>query len=137
MHIVKSIGILSVAKMMGAIYAVLGLIFIPIFLIAVMAGLLAGQREATLGAGVMLVLALIFPVLYGAIGFIAGAHHGLAVQPVCGMGGRHRIKTAGPLGSASAVCGYGDAADGLRRVSRQKKARVFARAILQMLIYCW
>jgi hypothetical protein len=97
MHIVKSIGILSVAKMMGAIYAVLGLIFIPIFLIAGMAGMLAGQREAALGAGVMLVLALIFPVIYGAIGFIAGAITALLYNLFAGWVGGIELRLQAPL----------------------------------------
>jgi len=73
MHIIKSVGVLSMAKIMGAVYCALGVIFIPFFLIAGMAGMMAGGREATLGAVGSVVIAMLFPVIYGAIGFVAGA----------------------------------------------------------------
>jgi hypothetical protein len=73
MHIIKSVGVLSVAKVMGAIYGAMGLIFMPIFLLAGIAGSFAGGRGAALGAAGALVLAVLFPILYGAIGFVAGA----------------------------------------------------------------
>jgi hypothetical protein len=72
----RSVGVLSVAKMMGAIYGLMGLIFIPIFLIAAAAGMMgAGDNKmAGAAAGVgMVVMALIMPIMYGVIGFIAGA----------------------------------------------------------------
>ena len=72
----RSVGVLSVAKMMGAIYGLMGLIFIPIFLIVAAAGMMgAGDNKmAGAAAGVgMVVMALIMPIMYGVIGFIAGA----------------------------------------------------------------
>jgi hypothetical protein len=97
MHTVKSIGVISVAKMMGAIYAVLGLIFIPIFLLAGMAGMMTGQKEAAVGAGLMLVLALIFPILYGAIGFVAGAITALLYNLFAGWVGGIELKLQAPV----------------------------------------
>ena len=73
MHIVKSVGVMSVAKIMGLLYACMGLIFVPIFLLAGLLGSFAGQ-DKTLFAGIFgIVLAVLMPVLYGVMGFIAGA----------------------------------------------------------------
>ena len=73
MHIVKSVGVLSIAKIMGTVYAALGLIFAPIFIVAGLAGMMAGGREGALGAAGGMFIAICFPILYGAIGFVAGA----------------------------------------------------------------
>jgi len=73
MYTVRSIGVMSLAKMMGAVYCALGLIFMPIFLIAGLAGMMAGGREGAFGAVGGVFLAICFPVLYGVIGFVAGA----------------------------------------------------------------
>ena len=64
-------------KIMGAVYAALGLLFLPIFLIAGIASSIAGGKGAALGAAGMLILAILFPIFYGAIGFVAGAVGGL------------------------------------------------------------
>jgi hypothetical protein len=73
MHIIKSVGVLSVAKIMGLMYACMGLIFAPLFL-------LVGVLASSIGphnnpfAGIFSVgFAVLLPVFYGVIGFIAGA----------------------------------------------------------------
>lgn len=73
MHIVKSVGVLSVAKITGLIYACMGLIFAPLFLLFGMIGSLAGQNKNPFAGMVGVVLAVLMPVMYGAIGFIVGA----------------------------------------------------------------
>jgi hypothetical protein len=73
MYIVKSVGVLSLGKIMGAIYGILGVILIPIFLVAGVASSMAGGRGAALGAAGALILAILFPILCGLIGFVAGA----------------------------------------------------------------
>jgi len=45
MHIIKSVGVLSVAKIMGLIHACLGLLFAPFFLLVGLLGSLAGQQK--------------------------------------------------------------------------------------------
>ena len=42
MHMVKSVGVMSVAKIMGLIYGCLGLIFMPLFLLIGVVGSMAG-----------------------------------------------------------------------------------------------
>jgi len=73
MHTIKSVGVLSVAKIMGAIYAVMGLILLPFFLLAGFIGSMAGEHGNPLRAIGGLVFGLFAPVFYGAIGFVFGA----------------------------------------------------------------
>jgi hypothetical protein len=73
MHIVKSVGVLSVAKIMGLIYACMGLIFAPVFLVVGMMGSLVGQDKNPFAGMAGVVLAVLIPFIYGAMGFIIGA----------------------------------------------------------------
>jgi len=73
MHIVKSVGVLSVAKIMGLIYACIGLIFAPVFLVVGMMGSLMGQDKNPFAGMAGVVLAVLIPFIYGAMGFIIGA----------------------------------------------------------------
>jgi len=73
MHIIKSVGVLSVAKIMGLIYACMGLIFAPFFLLIGMVGSMAGQQKTPFAGIFGVSLALFMPVLYGLMGFIIGA----------------------------------------------------------------
>jgi hypothetical protein len=45
MHIVKSVGVLSVAKIMGMIHACMGLLFVPFILLMSVVGSMAGQDK--------------------------------------------------------------------------------------------
>jgi len=77
MHIVKSVGVLSVAKIFGMIYGCMGLIFLPFFLIFAVigsfAGSLTGQSNNPFAGILGIVFAIFMPLFYGAIGFIGGA----------------------------------------------------------------
>lgn len=73
MHVLKSVGVLSVARMMGVLYGCLGLIFIPFFLIFAMVGTFAGQKTAPFAGVIGVMFAIALPVLYGFMGFITGA----------------------------------------------------------------
>jgi hypothetical protein len=73
MHIVKSVGVLSVAKIMGLIYACMGLIFVPFFLMIGALGSFAGQSNFPLAGLFSVVGAIFLPLFYGVLGFIAGA----------------------------------------------------------------
>jgi hypothetical protein len=73
MHIVKSVGVMSVAKIMGLMYGCLALVFVPFFLILGLVGAFAGQEHNPF-AGLFGVFCAIFaPILYAVLGFIAGA----------------------------------------------------------------
>ena len=73
MHILKSVGVMSVAKIMGLLYGCMGLIFAPFFLIIGLAGSFAGQKDFPFAGAIGVILAILMPFLYGAMGFIMGA----------------------------------------------------------------
>ena len=73
MHVLKSVGVMSVAKIMGLLYGCMGLIFAPIFLLVGVLGSIAGQDKTPFAGIVGIVLAVLMPVLYGVMGFISGA----------------------------------------------------------------
>ncbi len=76
MHILKSVGVMSVAKISGFLYACMGLIFVPFFLIIGIAGSVVGQKDTPFApfAGLFgIVMAVLMPLLYGVMGFVMGA----------------------------------------------------------------
>jgi len=72
MHIIKSVGVLSVAKIMGLIYCCMGLIFAPFFLLIGVLASSLGQHNSPLAGIFGIGIAIFMPVFYGVIGFIAG-----------------------------------------------------------------
>ena len=73
MHVIKSVGVLSVAKIMGLTYGCMGLLAAPIFLLFGLIGSLAGQDKTPFAGIFGVVLAILMPILYGVLGFIFGA----------------------------------------------------------------
>lgn len=73
MHIVKSVGVMSVAKIMALMYGCVALIFVPFFLILSLVGTFAGQEKNPFAGLFGLFLAIFAPILYAALGFIGGA----------------------------------------------------------------
>ena len=73
MHIVKSVGVMSVAKIMGLLYGCMGVIFIPFFLLVGLVGTFAGQDKMPFAGVLGIAFAIVMPILYGAMGFIMGA----------------------------------------------------------------
>jgi hypothetical protein len=69
----KSVGVLSVAKVMGCMYAIIGLIAMPFILLISLLGAMAGNKENPLGAMGATVVAIMMPFIYGALGFVGGA----------------------------------------------------------------
>jgi hypothetical protein len=78
--VIKSIGPVSLAKLMGLLYTGLGLIFGVIFgLFSLVGGgamMAAADQESAAGAGLMagfgLAAVVLFPIFYGVLGFVAG-----------------------------------------------------------------
>jgi hypothetical protein len=62
---IRRFGVLQTSKVIGALYALLGLVFVPIVLIVS----LFSPKEQAFGTG----LALSMPILYGVFGFIFAA----------------------------------------------------------------
>ena len=73
MYTLRSVGILSCAKIMGAIYGCLGLIFVPMFLLVGLASVMFGKNSDSMSGFVTLALCLLLPIFYGAMGFVMGA----------------------------------------------------------------
>jgi hypothetical protein len=73
MHVIKSVGVFSVAKIMGLIQACFGLVLAPFFLLIGMLGSLAGQHETPFAGMFGVFFALLMPVIYGVMGFVFGA----------------------------------------------------------------
>lgn len=95
--VIKSVGVLSVGKMYGAIAAAMGLlfgIFIALFSVAG-AGLgLANDGQGSLLAsmfGVGAVIAL--PIFYGVMGFVAGTVGAVLYNLFAGMVGGVEVET--------------------------------------------
>jgi hypothetical protein len=70
--VIKRIAPLSLAKVAGTLYAILGLVLGCIFSLVAMAGAFGAQSSRAAGFGAIIgVGAIIFlPILYGVIGFI-------------------------------------------------------------------
>lgn len=75
MHTIKSVGVLSVAKIMGAIYAVIGLVFLPFALLMGLAASMAPNQHARNPFGAMfgVIFGVLAPIFYGVLGFVFGA----------------------------------------------------------------
>jgi hypothetical protein len=89
--IIRRIGVLSCAKIVGAIYAALGLIVGAVFaLMAVLGPTLAAEAFDSMMGGAALGFLfgigglIIMPVLYGVMGFIGGAISALVYNVVAG-----------------------------------------------------
>jgi hypothetical protein len=66
MHIVKSFGVMSVAKIMGVLYACMGLLFALFFLLFGLLGSMAEQQNSPFAGIVGVVVAIFLPFFYTA-----------------------------------------------------------------------
>jgi len=74
MHILKSVKVAPVAKMFGAIYLCVGVLFMPFFLLmGAIASRMPNPSQTPILAGFGFGMALFMPILYGLMGFITGA----------------------------------------------------------------
>jgi hypothetical protein len=73
MRTLKSIGVLSSAKMMGCLHAALGLLVVPLFLFVGIVASTTGKPPAPFAGIGALILGILAPFLYGMMGFIFGA----------------------------------------------------------------
>ncbi|HUQ50500.1 MAG TPA: hypothetical protein VM056_07300 [Terriglobales bacterium] len=70
---VKRFRVFTVAKIMGVLWAAMGLLFIPIALIISAASLGQTGRTGFTGVAGGVMLAVLAPIIYGTIGFVVGA----------------------------------------------------------------
>jgi len=91
MTILKRIGVLSCGKMMGVLYALLGLIIGAVFsllsFVGAMAGVASGEKEAVFGLLLGVGAILILPIFYGVIGFLGGLLTSFLYNIVAGIVG--------------------------------------------------
>ena len=78
---IKRIAPLQAGKMLGVLYACMGLILLPIFMLAAAAGVFAQHAKGAeassaapvaVAAGIMFGMGLFIPVIYGVMGFVVG-----------------------------------------------------------------
>ena len=71
--IIKRIGPLSCAKLSGLLYAIIGLLIGGVFSLAAMAGAFASETAGAAGIGAIIGVGavIVFPILYGLMGFVA------------------------------------------------------------------
>ncbi len=70
--VIKRIGPLSLAKISGTVYAILGLVFGAMFSVASLAGGFGSDTAEGMGLGAMMGIGALFafPVGYGVLGFV-------------------------------------------------------------------
>ena len=86
--VIKSVGVLSVGKMLGCLYAVFGLIvgaFVALLSIVGVAA--AGDRDGAAGMLLGVGMVVIAPLIYGVIGFILGIIMAAVYNLVAGIAG--------------------------------------------------
>ena len=78
---IKRIAPLQAGKMLGILYACMGLIFLPFFALAALAGAFAQQAQQAQNAGgppaalmgaLMFGFGIFMPIIYGVMGFVFG-----------------------------------------------------------------
>ena len=92
---IKSIGVLSAGKVMGILYALLGLIFGGLFTLLSLAGFAASGGDQQAGAGALIFGAgaiIILPIFYGVMGFIGGLLMALLYNVVASLAGGLEIE---------------------------------------------
>lgn len=91
---IRRFGVGQTAKVVGALYALMGLILVPVVLIV---GMVSPDKSAV-GPG----FALLLPVLYGVLGFIFTAIGCAVYNFVAGLVGGIEVELDGSRASASA-----------------------------------
>ena len=69
----RSVDVMSVAKLFMWIHGCLGLLFLPFLLLGGVISAVAGGKEGLVGGAVMVVLSLLMPLFYAGMGFLMGA----------------------------------------------------------------
>lgn len=69
---IQRIAPLQLAKILGILYGLLGLLFMPVFLLMALAGVASPDEDGFGIAAGGLGLAIFFPIMYAVMGFISG-----------------------------------------------------------------
>jgi len=98
MHVIKSVGVFSVAKASGAIYGGIGLIVMPFLALISFVSFASGHNP--FGALSGLAVAVIVPIFYGLVGFIGGALGAFVYNLVAKWLGGIEIRLESPFAAA-------------------------------------
>lgn len=106
MAIVRRVGVLSLGKMLGCLYALLGLIFGAFFSLLSLAGAFSSQNTQSaipilFGAGAIIVL----PIFYGLAGFIGGIIVAALYNLIAGIAGGIEVELVQPRQGGFPVAG--------------------------------
>ncbi len=107
MAIVRRVGVLSLGKMLGCLYALLGLIFGAFFSLLSLAGAFASSQNTQsaipilFGAGAIIVL----PIFYGLAGFIGGIIVAALYNLIAGIAGGVEVELVQPRQGGFPVAG--------------------------------
>ena len=69
----RSVGVLSCAKIYGIVHMALGILFGVFFILFGVVGLAAAPSQQKIGMIGILIIAALSPFIYGALGFVIGA----------------------------------------------------------------
>jgi hypothetical protein len=105
MYSLRSIDVMSCAKMMGTIYGCLGLIFLPFLLLGGFGSLLFGRGSASASGIAMLFLAILAPIIYGVMGFVMGAFTAWVYNLVARRIGGMRLELRAEVSSSPSSLG--------------------------------
>lgn len=98
MVVVKSIGVLSLGKIMGTMYAAFGFLFGALFSLIALFGFAAGSMSESGDFGGMLFgvgAIIILPLVYGVMGFIAGIISALVYNFIASLAGGVELELEG------------------------------------------
>ena len=84
---IRRFGVLQTAKVVGTLYALLGLVFVPVVLIVSM----VAPKEGGMSPG----FALAIPILYGVLGFVFAAISCALYNVVAGLVGGIEVELGG------------------------------------------
>lgn len=93
---ITNVDVMAIAKLLGILYAVLGLVVGLFMALAALVGTIAGGGDAMVGGVLTGVGAVVFlPIFYGIAGFIGGAFSALLYNFVAGMVGGMILEVEG------------------------------------------
>ncbi|HYL13298.1 MAG TPA: hypothetical protein VEV41_09685 [Terriglobales bacterium] len=103
MHVIRSVGVLSCAKVVGAIQAAIGIVLMPFFLLAAVVGAFAESKTDQVSSLVFVVFSLFLPVFYGVFGFLMGAFGAWVYNLISKWIGGIELELQAPTATGTAI----------------------------------
>jgi hypothetical protein len=99
----KSIGVMSAAKISALLYGGISLLMIPVFLIMAVVMTVVPKAENQPPAFVFVIFAIVAPALYAAMGFVVGAGAAFLYNLIAGWIGGMEMQFEGSFSAPVAV----------------------------------